>query len=68
MLDDAKTKIAQVVLTVAHLDHDADNFKVKFSRLRLWCQKCHTSYDAPMKAEKRRIKREEQQALPLTTN
>lgn len=66
MLDDSKTAVKRVVLTVAHLDHDSDNHNVKLDRLRLWCQKCHTSYDAAMKAENRaKAPREEQEQLPL---
>ena len=37
-----KTK---VTLQVMHLDHDPENWKIKLSRLRTACQKCHTSYD-----------------------
>lgn len=46
-------KLVVVVLTKAHLDHDADNKHVHPSRLRLWCQLCHLRYDAYMKAQKR---------------
>jgi 5-methylcytosine-specific restriction endonuclease McrA len=38
---------AQVVLTVAHLDHDPRN--CDDDNLRAWCQKCHNSYDAPVR-------------------
>ena len=48
-----------VVLTVAHLDHDPtnnDGFELlgkvlprKKSNLRHWCQRCHNTYDAPMR-------------------
>lgn len=33
-----------VVLTVAHLDHTPEN--VDRSNLRVWCQRCHLTYDA----------------------
>lgn len=35
---------SQVVLTVAHLDHDPAN--VADENLRCWCQRCHLTYDA----------------------
>jgi hypothetical protein len=48
-----------VVLTVAHLDHDPtnnDGFELrgkilpkKDSNHRHWCQRCHNTYDAPMR-------------------
>jgi len=41
-----EVKTVTVVLTVAHLDHDRDNFKVKLNRLRDLCQYCHINYDA----------------------
>lgn len=45
---------SKVVLTIAHLDHDvthngADNLKA-------WCQRCHLTYDAKSKAERRKQK------------
>lgn len=34
-----------VILTTAHLDHNpANNDR---SNLRVWCQRCHNTYDAP---------------------
>ena len=48
-----------VVLTVAHLNHDPsdnDNFDetgkvlpIEKSNLRHWCQRCHNTYDAPIR-------------------
>lgn len=35
----------KVVLTIAHLDHDAENHDVKYDRLRALCQACHLKYD-----------------------
>jgi len=32
-------------LTIAHLDHDRDNFDVFDERLAALCQKCHLNYD-----------------------
>ena len=36
-----------MVLTVAHLDHQPEN--VDDDNLRAWCQKCHNTYDLPMR-------------------
>jgi len=38
---------SKVVLTVAHLDHQPEN--CDRSNLRAWCQRCHNTYDAPMR-------------------
>lgn len=38
---------SKVVLTVAHLDHQPEN--VADENLRAWCQKCHNTYDLPMR-------------------
>lgn len=38
---------SRVVLTVAHLDHTPEN--VAWSNLRAWCQRCHNTYDMPMR-------------------
>lgn len=46
---------SRVVLTVAHLDHDVSNNAPE--NLRAWCQRCHLTYDAAMKAAKRKGKR-----------
>lgn len=35
---------ARVVLTVAHLDHTPENCALE--NLRVWCQRCHLTYDA----------------------
>lgn len=42
---------AMVVLTVAHLDHVPENVGVPGDRpnLRAWCQRCHNTYDLPMR-------------------
>jgi hypothetical protein len=39
----------KVVLTIAHLDHDEDNWEVKPERLAALCQLCHLQYDAKEK-------------------
>lgn len=41
-------KVARIVLTVAHLDHQPENCDL--ANLRHWCQRCHNRYDAPMRA------------------
>lgn len=38
---------SKVVLTVAHLDHRPEN--CDRSNLRAWCQRCHNTYDAPVR-------------------
>lgn len=39
-------KAVQVILTVAHLDHDETNHDVSDERLAALCQYCHLNYDA----------------------
>lgn len=36
-----------VVLTVAHLDHTPEN--CDRANLKAWCQRCHNTYDMPMR-------------------
>lgn len=45
---------SKVVITIAHLDHDITNNSM--TNLKAWCQRCHLTYDAKSKAEKRRKK------------
>jgi 5-methylcytosine-specific restriction endonuclease McrA len=40
---------SKVVLTVAHLDHKPENCDP--ANLRAWCQRCHNTYDAPMRRQ-----------------
>ena len=56
---------AKIVLTIAHLDHDVPNHDVKDDRLAALCQKCHTGYDAPEKARRRRVKRYSASLFPI---
>jgi hypothetical protein len=49
LADGSKTKVFQIILTVAHLDHNPGNNDP--SNLRAYCQKCHNAYDAPMRAK-----------------
>lgn len=64
-MNGSATKYIVVVLTIAHLDHDADNWSVKDSRLKAMCQKCHLDYDRKMKAEKRKAKRYRNSLFPF---
>lgn len=43
----------KVILTIAHLDHDAENHNVSDDRLAALCQKCHLGYDRKMRLDKR---------------
>ena len=56
-----------VVLTTAHLDHDADNNI--WHNLKAMCQRCHLAYDAPMHrkhtAETRRAKMNNHDLFPV---
>jgi len=45
---------SHVVLTIAHLDHTPENCEPE--NLRAWCQRCHITYDAPMKAARRKAR------------
>ncbi len=50
-------KIIQIVLTVAHLDHDEENHNVKLDRLAALCQRCHLRYDVDEKKRRRKNKK-----------
>ena len=47
----------KIILTIAHLDHDEENWNVSMDRLAALCQKCHLRYDAEDK-KKRRLKKQ----------
>lgn len=47
----------KVVLTIAHLDHDKDNWIVTDDRLAALCQACHLSYDLSRHIENRKYGR-----------
>jgi hypothetical protein len=55
----------RIILTIAHLDHDPENWDVSDDRLAALCQKCHLTHDAPMKAEKRKAKTDENKSIGL---
>ena len=42
----------EVILTIAHLDHDEENHNVKDDRLSAMCQYCHLNYDSKSKYRK----------------
>ena len=42
----------QIVLTVAHLDHNPENCEDE--NLKAWCQRCHNRYDQPHRAANRK--------------
>jgi len=44
-LDDMEYKMIRIVLTIAHLDHDEENWNVKDIRLQALCQRCHLALD-----------------------
>lgn len=48
---------SMVVLTIAHLDHDPENFEVKDERLQALCQRCHLGIDQWRHTMKRRFGR-----------
>lgn len=43
---------SKVVLTVAHLDHTPETMDLK--QLAALCQRCHNSYDTPVRGKDRR--------------
>lgn len=46
----------KIVLTIAHLDHDEENWNISHDRLAALCQRCHLRYDAKEKARRRNNK------------
>ena len=48
-------KCVEVVLTIAHLDHNPTHNED--SNLRAYCQQCHNRHDAQHRAETRRAKK-----------
>ncbi len=51
-------RIITIVLTVAHLDHDKENWDVKDDRLAALCQRCHLNYDRPHHLEVQKANRD----------
>lgn len=54
-----------IVLTIAHLDHDAENWEVEDDRLAALCQRCHLRYDAPERARKYRVRKYRDSLFPF---
>lgn len=60
-------KVLKIVLTTAHLDHNPENCNL--DNLRHWCQKCHNGYDAPIRANRIKCrKRQEQEKSQMILN
>lgn len=57
--EEGRSMRGKVVLTVAHLNHDASAGDHSFANLAALCQACHLRYDAPHNARKARKTREE---------
>lgn len=66
--DYEKHKIIKIVLTIAHLDHDAENWDVCDDRLAALCQRCHLRYDAKHKANKQRRMKYQSSLFPMGEN
>lgn len=52
LLEFCLSKPVKVVLTIAHLDHDEENWNVSIDRLKALCQLCHLRYDAKEKYQR----------------
>ena len=50
-------RVIQIILTIAHLDHDEENHNVKIERLAALCQRCHLIYDINEKKKRRKDKK-----------
>jgi hypothetical protein len=46
---------AKVILTIAHINHDPENWEVKDEELKAWCQRCHFGYDRKRHINKRKF-------------
>jgi len=47
-------KLTKAILTIAHLDHDKENWDVKDERLKALCQRCHLILDKEQKYNKQK--------------
>jgi len=52
---------SKVVLTTAHLDHTPENCEPE--NLKAWCQRCHNTYDAPMRRAGIKARQHEKNAI-----
>lgn len=53
ILPNGRTLI-MIILTIAHLDHDPENWTVSEDRLKALCQRCHLNNDRSHNIRKRR--------------
>lgn len=60
-----KNNLVKVVLTIAHMDHDPENWNVKDDRLAALCQQCHFRYDALVNKAKKARKKYRGSLFPL---
>lgn len=54
-----KNKLIEVVLTIAHLDHNITNND--YSNLKALCQRCHNRYDSEYRKNNRKVNRQKHQ-------
>lgn len=59
--DAGEPRVVRIVCTTAHLDHQPENCADE--NLRFWCQKCHLTYDAPLRAQTARRTRRAPRAV-----
>jgi hypothetical protein len=50
---DGSVHQTKIILTIAHLDRDPQNWEVSDDRLKALCQKCHLGYDSKECADRR---------------
>ena len=62
-LNEKTGKMAYIVLTIAHLDHQPENNSQ--SNLRALCQRCHNQYDAEHRLETRRNTKSKDKSLTI---
>lgn len=60
-----KNKCIEIVLTVAHLDHDPENENVNDAKLSALCQRCHLNYDRPHLTQKRTVRKYKNSLFPI---
>lgn len=60
-----KNKCIEIVLTIAHLDHDPENHNVEDDRLAALCQRCHLNHDRPHLTQKRRVRKYKNSLFPI---
>ena len=58
----AGAKVIEIVLTIAHLEHDELETQ-DINQLRAWCQKCHLTYDSKHHAQNAAQTRHKRKAI-----